>query len=130
MIPVGGPVAPHATRGVLLVGDAAGLVSPLSAGGIHTALESGWVAAHAIADHLLEDADEPGRVAARSHSRFVCKRALRALFDLGIPDAWFDVALRTRPFTALARSVYFHHRGLRSAEGWRDLAQTMLRGLP
>ena len=130
LIPVGGPVSPHAAQGVLLAGDAAGLVSPLSAGGIHTALESGWFAAHAIADYLLEDAEDPGRVAARSHPRFVFKHALRVLFDHGVPDAWFDAALRTRPFTALARSVYFHHRGLRSAEGWRDLAQTLFRGLP
>ena len=53
---------------------------------------------------------------------------LRTLFDRGVPDAVFDAALRTRAFTALARSVYFHHRGLRSPEGWRDLAQTLLRG--
>jgi hypothetical protein len=52
------------------------------------------------------------------------------LFDRGVPDAVFDALLSTRPFTALARSVYFHHRGLASAAGWRDLAQTLLRGQP
>jgi hypothetical protein len=26
--------------------------------------------------------------------------------------------------------VYFHHRGLASAAGWRDLAQTLMRGQP
>ena len=36
----------------------------------------------------------------------------------------------TRAFTALARSVYFHHRGLRSVDGWRDLALTLFRGHP
>ena len=35
LIPVGGTVRPFATRDVVLVGDAAGLVSPLTAGGIH-----------------------------------------------------------------------------------------------
>jgi hypothetical protein len=55
---------------------------------------------------------------------------LRAAFDRGAPDALFDAALDTRAFTALARSVYFHHRGLRSAEGWRDLAQTLFRSHP
>ena len=128
LIPVGGPVAPLAAPGVLLIGDAAGLVSPLSAGGIHTALESGWAAAHAIADHQLEDAEDPGRALARHRPRFVGKRALRVLFDRGLPDALFDAAIGTRAFTALARSVYFHHRGLRSAEGWRDLAQSLFRG--
>ena len=54
------------------------------------------------------------------------KRVLRTLFDHGVPDAAFDALLSTRAFTALARSVYFHHRGLGSAAGWRDLAQTLL----
>ena len=130
LIPVGGPVSPPAGRGVALIGDAAGLVSPLSAGGIHTALESGFLAAQALADHQLESGEDPGRVIARQHPRYVFKRALRILFDHGIPDRVFDAALTTRAFTALARSVYFHHRGLRSADGWRDLAQTLFRGHP
>jgi len=113
---------------VMLIGDAAGLVSPLSAGGIHTALESGWTAAHAIADHDVEGAAHPSQVLERRNPRFVCKRALRALYDAGVPDRVFDAALSTRAFRAVARSVYFHHRGLRSAQGWRDLAQTILRG--
>jgi flavin-dependent dehydrogenase len=130
LIPVGGPVAPMAAGDVLLIGDAAGLVSPLSAGGIHTALESGWNAAHAIADHLLEDGVAPATALARTAPRFTAKRALRAVFDAGVPDVAFDALLSTRAFTALARSVYFHHRGLASAAGWRDLAQTLLRGQP
>jgi flavin-dependent dehydrogenase len=130
LIPVGGPVSPFAGRDVVLIGDAAGLVSPLSAGGIHTALESGFLAAHAIADYQEEGAENPGRALARQHPRFMVKRALRVVFDRGIPDRVFDAALGTRAFTALARSIYFHHRGLHSAEGWRDLAQTLFRGHP
>jgi digeranylgeranylglycerophospholipid reductase len=130
LIPVGGPVSPMAGCDVALIGDAAGLVSPLSAGGIHTALESGFIAANAVADYQLEGGEEPGRAITRARPHFVFKRALRILFDRGIPDRVFDAALGTRAFTALARSVYFHHRGLRSAEGWRDLAQTLFRGHP
>ena len=128
LIPVGGPVAPFAAERVLLVGDAAGLVSPLSAGGIHTALDSGFAAAHALADHLDEGACEPGRTLARALPHFTAKRWLRAAFDAGIPDAAFDALIGTRAFNALARSVYFHHRGLRSLDGWRDLAHALLRG--
>ncbi|MFO1311146.1 MAG: NAD(P)/FAD-dependent oxidoreductase [Burkholderiales bacterium] len=127
LIPVGGPVAPMAANGAMLIGDAAGLVSPLSAGGIHTALESGWLAAHAIADHVFEGGEAPAAVLARHAPRFAMKRAMRALFDRGVPDAAFDALLSTRAFAALARSVYFHHRGLATAAGWRDLAQTLLR---
>ncbi len=130
LIPVGGPVTPSAARGVVLIGDAGGLVSPLSAGGIHTALDSGWAAAQAIADYLSEGAGDPGRALAQHRPRFLFKRLLRRAFDHGVPDALVDAALNTRAFTALARSVYFHHRGLRSAEGWRDLAQTLFRGQP
>ncbi|MGH7843626.1 MAG: hypothetical protein ACREQW_00430 [Candidatus Binatia bacterium] len=52
MIPCGGVVRPVAGRRVLLVGDAAGMVSPVTAGGIHTALKHGLAAGHAIADYL------------------------------------------------------------------------------
>jgi flavin-dependent dehydrogenase len=128
LIPVGGPVSPMAAGPAMLAGDAAGLVSPLSAGGIHTALESGWIAAHAIADHDLLGAAHPSRVLALRNPRFAWKHALRAAYDVGVPDRVLDSILGTRVFTAAARSVYFHHRGLRSAEGWRDLAQTLLRG--
>jgi flavin-dependent dehydrogenase len=120
-------VAPLAADRVLLVGDAAGVVSPLTAGGIHTALESGTRAAHAIADHLQDGAEEPGRVMARAYPRFAWKRALRIAFDHGVPDAVFDAALTTRTFTAIARAVYFHHRGLWSADAWRDITTTLFR---
>lgn len=130
LIPVGGPVTPFAAHRVLLVGDAAGLVSPLSAGGIHTALDSGFAAAQAIADHLHEGAREPEHALAAAMPRFAAKRPLRALFDVGVPDRVFDALLGTRAFNALARSVYFHHRGLRSLDGWRDLAHALRHGAP
>jgi hypothetical protein len=101
--------------------------SPLTAGGIHTALASGWDAAQAIADHLQDAAAEPGTALARAYPRFLWKRSLRVLFDHGVPDAVFDALLGTRPFSALARTVYFHHRGFRSADAWRDAARTLFR---
>ena len=52
VIPIGGLLRNfHADR-VMLVGDAAGMVSPLTAGGIHQAYRFGKLAADAIADHL------------------------------------------------------------------------------
>jgi hypothetical protein len=71
---------------------------------------------------LLEDGEAPAAALARSTPRFAAKRAMRALFDRGVPDAASTRCCRRGPFTALARSVYFHHRGLASAAGWRDLA--------
>lgn len=71
-----GSVEPIAGDRVLLVGDAAGLVSPLTAGGIHTALESGRAAARAIAAALERDGDAPLR-ATLEVPRFRSKRLLR-----------------------------------------------------
>ena len=121
LIPVGGRVTPYAGDRVLLVGDAAGIVSPLTAGGIHTALDSGWRAAHAIADHLLDGAPEPGRAAAAAYPRFVWKRALRRLLHLAPPNWLLDAGLAAPPLRWLAQTVYFHRRGLLSARTWGDL---------
>jgi flavin-dependent dehydrogenase len=59
MIPCGGVVSPVAAQRLLLVGDAAGLVSPVTAGGIHTALKHGLAAGHAIADYLNGKNEDP-----------------------------------------------------------------------
>ena len=121
LIPVGGRVAPFGGERALLVGDAAGIVSPLTAGGIHTALESGWRAGHAIADHLFEGAEAPHHVLAATYPRVPWKRRLRQLFDLGPPNWLIDAGLNTPPLRALAQSIYFHRRGLLSPRVWSDL---------
>jgi len=110
LIPVGGPVAPRAADRVLLVGDAAGLVSPLTAGGIHTALASGTRAGEAIAKALARDAGG-ALVVDPPVPRFRVKRAMRALYDRVQSDALFDLAIGSAAFAALAHRVFFHSRG-------------------
>jgi geranylgeranyl reductase family protein len=110
LIPVGGRVPAFASQRVLLVGDAAGIVSPLTAGGIHTALESGWRAAHVIADYLEAGGSDPARAAAAFHPRFGWKRALRVLADLPLPNGLFDAMLGTAALRMIASSIYFHRR--------------------
>jgi flavin-dependent dehydrogenase len=121
VIPVGGRVRTWFGDCVLLVGDAAGIVSPLTAGGIHTALESGWRAAHAIADHLIEGAPHPAQMLGDAYPRFLWKGALRRLLDAAPPDWLADALIATPPLRAAAQAVYFHHRGLMSARAWSDL---------
>ena len=120
LIPVGGPVNPIAGDRVLLIGDAAGLVSPLTAGGIHTALESGRAAALAITAALARDS---GAVlnATIKVPRFRTKRLLRKAFDAFQSDLLFDVLLATGALSAAARVIYFHRRGLLSSSAWKDL---------
>lgn len=121
LIPIGGPVQPPARGRVLLAGDAAGLVSPLTAGGIHTALASGRELGMAIRRHLLEGAPPPAELLARAYPRFRAKRVLRAMLDQAPPNWVLDYALRTAPVRALAQLVYFHHRGLLTSSAWTDL---------
>ena len=124
LIPVGGRIRPHGARRVLLVGDAAGIVSPLTAGGIHTALESGWRAAHAIADYMRDGGVDPVQALYDGYPRFIWKRQLRRLIDLPIPPALIDLLLATPPLRALARAIYFHRRGWLSPRDWQDVIWT------
>ena len=112
LIPCGGVVAPVAVSRALLVGDAAGIVSPVTAGGIHTALKHGLAAGNAVADFLLGRAEDPSGWFVRSYPKFRVKRLLRFLFDHFQSDLAFNWLLATRPMRSAASVVYFHHKGV------------------
>jgi digeranylgeranylglycerophospholipid reductase len=112
MIPCGGIVRPVAARRVLLTGDAAGMVSPVTAGGIHNALKHGLAAGHAIADYLGGRREDPSGWFVNSYPRFRMKRLLRFLFDRFQSDVLFNLLLDTRMTRSAASIVYFHHKGV------------------
>jgi len=112
LIPCGGVVSPVAVSRALLVGDAAGMVSPVTAGGIHTALKHGLAAGNAVADFLHGRAEDPSSWFVRSYPRFRLKRLLRFLFDHFQSDLAFNWLLATWPMRAAASVVYFHHKGV------------------
>ena len=112
MIPCGGLVRPVAAQRALLVGDAAGMVSPVTAGGIHTALKHGLAAGHAIADYLGGQREDPGGWFVDSYPAFRTKRLLRFLFDHFQSDTAFNLLLGTRAMRMAASVVYFHHKGV------------------
>ncbi len=122
LIPVGGCVKPVAQDRVMLVGDAAGMVSPLTAGGIYTALRFGARAADIIADHLGGEGPSPGDVLTRETPKYRAKKWLRTALDLGPPDWLTNALIGTWPMRALARLVYFHTKGLASKKAWKELA--------
>ena len=102
--------SPVAAARALLIGDAAGLVSPVTAGGIHTALRHGLAAGHAIADFLSGKAADPSEQFVQTYPAFRIKRALRFAFDHFQSDTLFNLLLGTRAMRTAAGIIYFHHR--------------------
>ena len=96
----------------MLVGDAAGMVSPVTAGGIHTALKHGMAAGHAISDFLRGRCEDPSGWFVRSYPTFRSKRLLRKLFDMFQSDLLFNLLLSTGPMRTAASIVYFHRKGI------------------
>lgn len=111
-IPIGGILRRIAgTRG-LLVGDAAGASSPLTAGGLDPCFRLSAVAAEAIVDHLVHDDQGPlaaysgDRFRRRFTSRLLMRRMLTALDDPRLVEA-VCLSLRIFPASAIARAVLF-----------------------
>lgn len=122
VIPIGGPIGDFHRGPVLLVGDAAGLVSPLTAGGIRTALHFGRRAGVVCADHLLHAGPHPALALENGLPRFFWKGLLRRAFDATPSNRLLDFALDSASFRALARLIFFHNRGLYSPAAWAELA--------
>lgn len=111
LIPSGGPVSQLGRGRVMLIGDAAGLVSPVTGGGIHTALHFGRRAAQLVSDYLLDQGPRPLSIFEREIPRYRLKRALRRAFDMAPSNALINATLMTSPMRALAQRLYFHRRG-------------------
>lgn len=122
LIPTGGPVEPLGRGRVMLIGDAAGLVSPVTGGGIHTALHFGRRAAQLVGEYLYDRGAQPLEAFAREIPRYRLKRILRRVLDLAPPNALIDAMLMTTPVRALAQRLYFHRRsgGPASFEAWQE----------
>lgn len=111
LVPCGGPVSPLAAPGVMLTGDAAGIVSPVTAGGIHSAWRHGWTVGDSIAQHVRHQGPPPEHVALHAAPRFRTKRALRWAFNHCQMDWPINLLLNTSPLRWAAEQVYFHKRG-------------------
>ncbi len=111
MIPCGGLLPRVACPGAMLVGDAAGMVSPATAGGIHTALLHGHEVGEATAAYLQGRAADPAEWMPARYPRFRAKRAVRWLYEHLQSDWIFDQLLRTPVMRRVAEEVYFHRKG-------------------
>lgn len=108
MIPCGGLLPRVARPGALLIGDAAGLVSPATAGGIHAALRYGEMAADAIAAFVHGKGADPAEWLPARLPTFRAKRTLRRIFEVTQTDWAYNRLLGTRAMRRLAEWVYFH----------------------
>lgn len=115
-IPCGGLVSPLSTHRVLLTGDAAGLVSPLTAGGIRLAFQYGRRAAATISDYLQDGGPDPGAVMAKEYPTFAMKTWMRRLWSVAPPNALLNATLFTPPMRALAQRIYFERKGVKTTE--------------
>jgi len=110
LIPCGGAVRPMSGDDVVLVGDAAGMVSPLTAGGIHSGLRHGAAIGRMLASRVSGEA-APGTSMTPPVPGFAFKRLLRWAFDQGQFDAPMDLLLTTRPVRRAVEHLCFHRRG-------------------
>lgn len=110
LIPCGGPVAPLQADGVALVGDAAGMVSPLTAGGIHSGLRHGAAIGRMLAARLSGRATSNAPLTPPVPG-FAFKRLLRWTFDHAQWDLPIDLLLTAPPMRRMVEQLCFHQRG-------------------
>ena len=67
------------------MGDAAGMVSPMTAGGIHPAIEIGRLLGIAISDYLQDQGFSPEEEIAKHIPSYLVKQGLRQFFDFLTP---------------------------------------------
>jgi flavin-dependent dehydrogenase len=111
LIPAGATLRNTSKGRVVLVGDAAGHVSPVTGGGIVQTLRLGRRVAQLAADWIQAGGEHPGPALKREAPRFTAKLIMRRLFDLTPPNWMWNLALGTAPFRAFTQNVYFHRRG-------------------
>lgn len=111
LIPAGATLRRTFDGRVMLIGDAAGHVSPLTGGGIVQTLRLGRRTAQLASDWVAAGAEHPARALARETPHWRAKLWLRRALDLAPPNWLWNLAFGTAPFQAFAQRVYFHGRG-------------------
>ena len=119
-IPCGGILANTATPRAMLVGDAAGWVSPLTAGGIEPSLRLGRRTGQAVYDYLEWGGVHPEEVIKSELPGFGLKKWMRRAANLKLSNRVMDAALGTASVKAIAEQIYFHQRG--NAKGEQRLS--------
>ncbi len=126
LIPCGGVVKQYYKDNVMLIGDAAGMVSPLTAGGIHPAIEIGKFSGEAISQYLYDDDINHIYNLKTIIPNYQTKQLLRWAHDhIHIPNKVYDIILTNPVFRSIAQTIFFHHRGLLTINAWKDLVRAL-----
>ncbi len=119
LIPCGGALKNWHDDRAMLLGDAAGWVSPLTAGGIYPALKVGKAAGEAIHNYLDKQGIVPGQKLASMKPSYGTKLGMRLLMDkLQPPNLVMNSLVGNPIFERLAQTLFFHHRGLSDPKAW------------
>jgi len=122
LIPCGGVLKRWRSDRVMLIGDAAGMVSPLTAGGIYPSLQLGAKAGQSISRYLKGQVSEPTDDLLEIVPRYGTKSMMRWSMDhLAPPNALYNLALGNPIFQRVAQVLFFHHRGLFSPQAWKEI---------
>ena len=122
LIPCGGVLKHWHKDRVMLLGDAAGMVSPLTAGGIYPSLEIGARAGESISHYLKGQIAHPTTEFQSMVPSYHTKNLMRWSMDhLSPPNALYNLALGNSLFQRVAQVLFFHHRGLFCAQAWKDI---------
>jgi flavin-dependent dehydrogenase len=111
LIPCGGLVHPWQGGTVALVGDAAGMVSPLTAGGIRTALIYGAKLGRAAALWLRREGPPVGYALYGQLPRFGVRHVLRWAMDRPPPRWAMQALVNAAPASLLLKRMFFTRRG-------------------
>ena len=116
LIPINGVLRRIANSRGLVVGDAAGAVSPLTAGGLDGAMRLSSLAADVTAAYL--ERNDPSILreydGARFRTRFLARRWMRRLMRVAASPIVTEIAftaMMTPPLQAFARHVFFSRGG-------------------
>jgi digeranylgeranylglycerophospholipid reductase len=113
LIPVGGLVEPFARDNVILLGDAAGIVSPLTAGGIHTAMRYGRILGETLASYVQQGGIHPRDRLTLIYPRFRTKQFMRKSYEALAPNWLLNTILTNPAFKATANTVFFRKKRLK-----------------
>ncbi len=116
-LPMGFNRTPHYTKGLLLVGDAGGMVNPFNGEGISTAMESGEIAAQVIVQALARPGRSSAELALRGYPQAL-KDAYGGYYTLGRTfvgaighPVVHEVRDPARPTTAHAHALHYETPG-------------------